>query len=268
METHHIPIIASSDTKNGATAVSTGGDAFTTEFKSPIVGPKDAVSCYITLMKASIQNSALNITTANNVLNLERKATATIEIKLDPGLYSLGLLNAAVNRILMNAGLANNAVVISGDVATQKVVFTLSTDLALQMIATSPYALLGCAVDSRFPATAATFATATTSYLAPNVAKLNSITSFLVHTDLVRQGVNLYNYTNILDQVLINVSPNRTIAYNPTQPIEIPADHLIGTQIERARFWLTNQDNGLVDLNGEKWSCLVRLTYVHPVRTK
>jgi hypothetical protein len=104
-----------------------------------------------------------------------------------------------------------------------------------------------------------------TTVLAPNVAQFNQVNSFLIHSDLVKNGVQLnQGYSQILGRVLIDKAPGSQLLSTPFSPPRIAADDLAGQQKSRIRLWLTDDQDRLVDTNSEKWTCRILITYQAP----
>jgi hypothetical protein len=100
--------------------------------------------------------------------------------------------------------------------------------------------------------------------LSDNVAALNQIDYFLIHSDLVSRGVRINNtYNQTIAQVLITATPGSQIVSTPFNPPHSQAPELIGAKRSRISFWLTDQSNNLVNTNNENWSARLVVRYSH-----
>ncbi|MCK5015605.1 MAG: hypothetical protein KAS32_00920, partial [Candidatus Peribacteraceae bacterium] len=181
------------------------------------------------------------------------------------GLYDLSGLQQAVESALVTAGCASGQFTFLADNATQKVVirlnaFPVTVDFT---VADTFHVILGfLATDILGPT-----AVAQTDFTATNVAAFNTIDYFLIHSDIVPQGIRTNNsYNQTISQVLIDTTPGSQIVSRPFNPPKTEAQNLIGALRRRMKFWLTIQDGvSLVDTNGESWSARVIISYTHNI---
>lgn len=270
-----IPIIASSDTTAGAINVSSDGSQFTIQLDDPIQIPSDAKNITISQESATVWWTVPNILDSgsgqNNLFKVVDDGTDstvafTHNVVIAQGLYDLTALNASILTQLANNGAPTSPALINmtADNATQKVIITTNyTGLTIDLtIANSIRDIIGFNSGTIGPT--ATKPIATT---ADNVAGFGTVNFFLTHSDIVQFGVRTNNtYTNVLDQVLIDVLPGSQIVSTPFRPPVINEPSLAGAIRNRIRFWLTDDSNGSVDTNSETWS--VRLAIKYSVFTK
>ena len=99
------------------------------------------------------------------------------------------------------------------------------------------------------------------THTAPNPAKFNSYNSFVLHSDLVSEGIQINNtYDNIISQIQItaNVGEIENYRANDKDVFSI-VNNLIGPQNQRyrARFWLTSELGIPLNTNGEDYDFVI-----------
>jgi hypothetical protein len=254
-----LPMIFSS---SGANYVSEQGSTFDIQFREALIVPREAQNITLEAVQSSIWWSIANIEKDVNDSLILSISGVDYDIKLESGLYDLTTLDAAINRAIVNAtGQTTTYVNIVDDEATNKVILSFaSANLEIDFTgANSMYEILGFE-QNVYPLGGAT--TQPINILAPNVAKFNSIDYFVIHTDLITTGIPFNGIFNqSLSQVLIDAEPGSQIITRPYNPIKCDANNLAGSVRNSARFWLTDQNNNLVNTNTEMWSVLVVLKY-------
>jgi hypothetical protein len=191
-------------------------------------------------------------------------------LTIDEGLYDLSGLNQALLRELENAGAqikdSNDnplpLLTLSPDDATQKVEIrfnysTVSIDFSQQNTCRE---ILG--FDS---AVYGPYATVPYNLVAPNVAALNQVNYFLIHSDLTNKGIRFNNnYNQTISQVLIDVAPGSQIISKPFNPAKINAPELTGATRTNLRFWITDDKNRRINTNNEYWTARIVIHYLKP----
>jgi pectin methylesterase-like acyl-CoA thioesterase len=104
------------------------------------------------------------------------------------------------------------------------------------------------------------------SLVAPNPAKFNSYNSFVLHSDLVSEGIQINNtYDNIISQIQItaNVGEIENFRANDKNVFSI-VNNLIGSQNQRyrARFSLTSELGIPLDTKGENYDFVILLSWL------
>ena len=253
-----IPLILSSSTASGAYNVSSGNDKFDTRIESDVIIPSNAKQITVEVQSASIWYTPYNISAelANNKLYLDVSGDAVYTITLDDGLYELSSLAHAVDVSLVNQGLATGLVTFTADLATQRIVINYSVaGLRFDFTrANTCRTILGFA-NAVVPVA---YTTAVTSVYGTSTAQFNSVDHFLIHSDIVSGGITINGvYSNVIARVLINARPGNLIAYQPVEPTRVPASNLAGTNITRIHSYISDQDGGSLDFNGENWDVMV-----------
>lgn len=263
MQDKNIPLFVSADPALGAINTTPGNDRFSVQFKRTIEIPQTASNITLELHSAEIWWSVLNIQLGiNDAFRLEVDGDAVYDVVVEPGLYNVSALNSAINNALINEGLASALITLTGDTSTGKILLSFSVlGLQVEWIPTSMFALLGFTSGQLVPDP--TFTTGPFSELAPNIASFSDISSFIVHTSLVQGGIPLGDTASqAIANVQINVPPGSLINFAPNNLIQLNVNHLRGTMINEASFWVTDQLNRTLDFNGEYFSLLVVIRYM------
>ena len=263
---YQIPLIASSDPNNGASQISQNGSRFSVVFTRPLIVPKQAKYCWLT-----VENSTVVFNTPNILVDVNDKMLVTFDdgilmisynITIPKGLYDLDHLNAAIQQQLSNAGAASDAITLIPDTATQKVVIKFRQFYQVDFtISQSFREILG--FNSRL--VPAVHATIDNQYEnGDNVAKFNSVLYYLIHSDLCSgHGIRINNvYNDTIQQVPIDVAAGSQISYEPQNLQKIPCPNLIGQSLRELHFWLTDDKNNFVDTLDEVWSCRLNIHYL------
>ena len=261
MTIYSIPMILSSDERNGARNKSVDGSTFTIELDRPIIVPKEAHYCYIEVQSAQIWN-----TTPNIITGINDQITITINndsrtLTLDQGLYSLRALNDELQRQLETLGsIFTSAIQLSSDTATSKVIIEYDNiDVEVDFTPErSIRDILGFESQVYSPQFGEGL-----FIKAPNIATFNSVDYYLIHTDLVNYGIrNNTDYDQTVAEVYIDVPVGSQILYRPFNMPKIAGMELIGSRRNRINCWLTDDFNRRVDTNGENWSFQITINYV------
>ena len=98
---------------------------------------------------------------------------------------------------------------------------------------------------------------------APNTARFNSLTAYLIHGDIVQNGIrfnNSYNQT-LTDVVIGDANTFEQINSTPFNPPRVSADELKGIKRNNLAFWITDQDNNRINMAGEYWNFRMVIRY-------
>ena len=265
-----IPLLLNS--KNGDN-LSPDGSSFLVKLEVPIRVPRRAKSCWIEVISAEVPNTVPNVYTGSNdtmVLTLTIDATTYVEpIVFPQGTYDLDTINDEINRQLRQiqqridpGAKYENMIQITANEATQYAILEFDTTTTPGVTLTfdvpnSIGSLLGLSGTYSVPAQTKV------EYSATEYARINSTEFFLVHCDLVQRGIRFNNdFSQIVAQVLIDVSPGSMIMHRPYNIPKIPANKLIGANESVIRVWLTNQDNVLVNTSGEFYTVALNINYI------
>lgn len=266
-----ISLIVSSNPNNGALRRNANGSYFEVELEEGIYIPKDAENVNISVEEATVWWVIPNIITGTNDKMyitgqpLGGGVPQQFVITIPQGLYDLSGLNQAILRELENAGAETNPsplINLEPDEATQKVEIKFNyNDVEIDFTqADTPRAILGFNSQVLGP-----YATAPISILADNVATFNQVDSLLLHSDIVSRGILLNNrYYQIIGDVQIDTTPGSQIISKPFHPARVNATELKGQLLRHMRFWITDQQNRDINMNGEYWSLRLVIHYLRP----
>ena len=265
----------------GAQNKDKSGSRFQVKLDRSIEIPNNAVDVSIEVTSANIWFTTPNIDPVyqNNVLYVDytdpNGASATFPLTIPKGLYSVTSLNQTIEHLMCAIqipGTANyfdcNSVVLSADTATQKVKVQLGAYLSI-LVSPDPtrpnniaptlgwYDPTGANVADIGPP-----AYNGQIFTAPSVARLNKINSYLLHGDIVKNGIQVNNtQANILTEIQLNVSAGKLLTYRPYLPYKLDGSHLKYGSRDLLTFWLTNELNEYIDMNEEDYSFSVTITY-------
>lgn len=275
---NEISMIVNSNPADGAANLSSDGSLFQVNLEDGgIQIPKDALNVNVSVETASIWFSTpniINVDSKDGILKKNNKfyivgpnlsnASTSFIITLDDGLYDIALLNDTVKRLLIVAGAqvtAGPLVLFSADAATGRI-FTTFNYAATTIDFTQPDTfreILGYASALITPAGGYT---APKNVDATLVANFNTLNSYLIHSDIVANGIRFNNtYVQAITEVLIDVSPYEQINSTPFNPARSQANELRGIHRNNITFWLTDQDNRRINTNGEYWSLRMVIRY-------
>jgi hypothetical protein len=273
----------SSDEKIGALNKELQGSSFEVKLKSPIKIPPGAVDATIECMAANVWNNSPNIaveyennhfywdyaytTTSNFVITSN---FASYDFLIPDGLYGVNTLNAEIQRQLkaedipgQNAGtkFAETSIVLSANEASQRVVISMAEHIGF-ITDTDTY-VNNVAVTMGFTTGASFIPTHEGhSFIADNVAQFNRINSYLLHGNLIQEGISINNsYDSILAEIQISVKPGSLIAYRPFIPYRVSAKHLKYGGEDLLRWRLTDDLNRPVNMFGENWTFTIVVRY-------
>ncbi len=270
-----IPLIASSNPANGASQISQNGSRFSVVFTRPIIVPKKAKYCWLTVEQSNIVFNTPNISEAlgNNKILVEFDDTVTPTsnlITIPDGLWDLDHLNQNLQQQLSNLGELTDAITLLPDTATQTVIIKYRQFYQVDFdIPNSVREVLG--FDARISPVGGFSPTDNFYESGDTTAKFNSLLFYLVHSDLVSgHGLRINgNFLDILQQVPIkDVSAGSLIAYEPQNLQKIPCPNLINQSLRELHFWLTDDQNQFVDTLGEFWSVRLNIHYLEDIENK
>jgi hypothetical protein len=264
---YHLPFIFSSSAASGATNINAGGNRYEILLERPLVIPRHAVNVFLTTDAASvwwnIYNIVFNVNDQIDVEYFDGFITVNVTLTLEPGLYDLDHLTSEVGRELLAAGLPQDLFIYTPDQASNKTVIQFNysgVQLDMRSTVTRNYAQLIGFDERLVPLAGQT--TGVQFERSDSIAALNSVDHFLIHSDLVSRGLRVNDqYQNVISQVLIDQPPGSQILSRPFNPPQIPCQELAGESRKSISVFITDQDNGELDLNGEIFTCRVVIHY-------
>ena len=278
---NEMSMIVNSNPADGAANGSVDGSLFQVNLEDGgIRVPRDAVNVSVSVESASVWFSTPNIISAdsldgrlkkNNVLYINALNTSSVAtnyvVALEDGLYDLTALNEKIFNTLKNTTIkytTNSPIVFDADSATGKI-FAIFNEpsVTINFVPADTFRdILGFA-SGTITSPAGSSPTTPKTVDAPNVARFNTLTSYLIHSDIVQNGIRFNNsYNQTLTDVLIgDTAPYEQINSTPFNPPRINANELRGIGRNNITFWLTDQDNNRINTNGEYWSFRMVIRY-------
>ncbi len=261
MNIYELPIIASSSISSGASNVQLNGSSFEILLQQPIIMPHNLGNCTVQVDEATVWWTIPNISASlgNNKFYFDHLANPQV-ITLPDGLYSVTDLNIAIDRELVSTYGISGLVTFSADNATQKVEILINQ--AGSQIDFNPSDTFRDIVGFNAQDIPTVVSIGSYAQLGDNVAAFNTIEYFLLHSDIVGQGVRVNDaYNQTIAQILIDVPPGSQIVSREYNPPKSEALQLAGQTIDRIKFWLTDHDNVEVDTHGEVFGCRMIIKY-------
>jgi hypothetical protein len=254
---HSMGMMFSSNPVNGAINVRKDGSEYDVSLDTPISLPLNCVAPTLEVLGASVWYTQPNISISigNNVFYYIVGGVPG-NFTIADGLYSISALNSLISIEMVAAGYNSDQIVLSGDNATQKSVFTfpyINTQVSF-VASDSPYELIG------FTQRLVPLAPSTAGQVesGDSQANFNSLNSYLIHSTAVDWGIPINNIgQNIVAKVPILASPGLQINWEPQNPIRMPVDRLKGMKLTSFVNSITNQDNEQLDMLGERWDFTV-----------
>lgn len=264
-----IPIIVSSDFKNGAFNISPDGSSFEVLLEEPINIPANARNVTLSTVSSNIWWTIPNVITGqNDKLYISGPDTLDVVqsyvITIPQGLYDSVGLNSSIKLQLETAGAKispSHLITLSADVYSQKTLIRFNYNtVSIDFTQNDTFRdIIGFNSSVLGP-----YASPITVF-ADNVASYNQVNYFLIHSDLTNKGIRFNrSYNQIISQVLIDVSPGSQIVNTPFNPSKINVNELIGTSRSRIRMWLTDDENRPVNTNSEVWGVHMVIKYRIP----
>lgn len=278
---NEISMILNSNPDDGASNLSIDGSFFQVNLEDGgIQIPSDSINVTISVESASVWFSTPNIISTdsldgrlkkNNVLYISAPIVGggigTFSLDISQGLYDLTALNEEITRQIKTTNIivnTNPPIVFDADTATGKIFAIFNEpDVTINFnpIDTFREVLGFNAGIIQSPPGASQSNPLTID--APNTARFNSLTSYLIHSDIVQNGIrfnNSYNQT-LTDVIIGDTAPFEQINSTPFNPPKVNADELRGISRNNISFWITDQDNNRINMAGEYWSFRMVIRY-------
>lgn len=235
------------------------GNIATSLFTNPYRIPNNARKCSIHLRDLSVVNFFQNITSAkgNNIIYftndiaLPQKYTIT----LPDGAYSDVDVNNQVKNWLVTNGFTDDTVRVLGDTALQKIVIEIKNGFGIR-IPSGIHTILGYTSGYTFFNNSGNNA----FYVAQNKAEFNTVLSLIVDCSLVSSNFFNGQQTNALANVPINASIGSLIVYNPSNPLKLQANDLIGSTINNLTIKILDQQRRDITIL-ENWNATITIDY-------
>jgi hypothetical protein len=280
-----ISMILNSNPIDGASNLSRDGSFFQVNLEDGgIQIPGDAINVNVSVESASVWFSTPNILSANsidgrlkknNVLYINAPLVSgnpgNVVIEVEQGLYDLTALNDEIFKlikldgtILLNGTTPKSPIVFDADAATGKIFCIFNEpNITIDFVPNDTFRDVLGFNSGTITSPPNASQSNPLSVDAPNTARFNSLTSYLIHSDIVQNGIRFNNsYNQTLTDVLIgDASTFEQINSTPFNPPRVDADELRGIHRNNIAFWITDQDNNRIDMAGEYWSFRMVIRY-------
>lgn len=262
---YKLPFIFSSSPDAGAKNISADGSGFEVLLDRPIIIPRDAINCFITVQNSTAWWNVFNIKEGiNDQIDVEYTnlvpITLNFTITVEAGLYDMTHLTEEIGRELLANGVPQDLFTLIPDQATQKSVIQFNYPLT-QVDFNIPRnfaEILG--FNERLVPLLVT--SGVQFEKSDNIANFNTIDYLLIHSDLVSRGIMINDkYQNVISQLLIDVSPGSQITDSPFNPPNTPTPELVGEKRKNISFWITDQNNVRINTQGELFSVRLIIHY-------
>ena len=103
-------------------------------------------------------------------------------------------------------------------------------------------------------------------YVSPNIPQVNSVNFYLIQCDLVDRGIRFNNtYSQIIETILIDVSPGEQILTKPYHPPTCMIEHIAGNPITNVRVSLLNDSLRNANTGGENYYVRLSLKWYEQI---
>lgn len=244
---------------SGSENVSTNGASFEVNW-SPGLSIKGAKRANLKTKVVTIWYNTPNILSGVNDTLYINDGTLDYELVFDQGLYDFTSFKSELALLLVAEGLPSDQITLLSSDATQKVIirFNYATTTIDFTQNDTMRDILG--FDSGLVTT-----TIGLSVKADNIAAFNTLEYYLIHCNLVRDGMTVNGKkSSVICRIPIpkGTSVGSQIVYEPISPTSITENSLTRRTITSAKFWLTDQDDNQVETGGEIWSVTISIEYL------
>ena len=250
------------------------GSRFTVKLNREISVPRSALDVTIECTTANIWWTQPNVSPAYKNDKMYFKYYGTlITLQIPKGLYHAEELNETVRRLFSqitipsidnataDAKFPEDTIAIRGNPSTQKIEIKMIKDLWFL-------------VDAELENNIADFLGFSSDqnidpgefdghmYTADSPAHINQINAYLLHGDIVKSGIQINNNAaNIITEIQLTSEPGEQIHYRPYNPHKIDGNHLKQGTVDKVTFWITDERNRVIDMNGEDFSFTLTIKY-------
>lgn len=268
-------IILSSRT---ADQVSVDGSSASVSLDYPIMVPKEAQACYLSMPEASIWYNWPNLKTPYTLRIGHSRTSPTPDlveyiVHFPPGLYDLDSINELIDRefLIANLPTAVGTIRFVWDVAVSRVTCLTTSwfgasgnerysfvegeeipyDSILIRLGFAPNELTQALVPFK-------------AVTASGRADLNEVNSILVHCSLAGGGIPVNSeQDSVIGIIPITSPPGTIINYNPNHLNHVLVNDLIGNTSSFIRFWITSETGASLDTKGEGFIIYLKLQWYY-----
>jgi hypothetical protein len=254
-----ISLFVSSDPESGSKNLSQTGHSFSVDM-NPSLDIKQRYTPYLRLLKASVWWSIPNINQIlynNNRLVISNDGVNNLTLDLPNGLYDITALQTAVSDFLANNAIDRNTILINGIEATGQIGITIgnpSMRILWNLSTIAPFLGWSQLSPNSGPGIAGF------TYTSPEVANFNSLESILVHCSICSGGyTSRRGNSDIIGIINPNVRAGSLISYEPYNTFKVSVN---SRHISNITFFLTDQNNNVIDTGGEYFSIFCELILI------
>lgn len=265
MVLHSYSILASSDPDNGAYFTSSLTNEFIINCSVyPISIPASAKAARLKVTQASIPYVSPNIVAnVNDTFTFFYPTLVDqVDIIIPQGLYGLSDLASVIQLGLSNLALPTNLFTFYGDQSTQHLYITTNQPLQLDFtVAKNIASILGF---NKIKYPLASLSTAGQIFYSPNAAGFDTLTSYLLSSDIVSVGIpvnGVISSTIIASIPISNVSVGGRLVYDPQNAQHVNCSELIGSKKTSLRFSLLDNRGKNIDMLNQYWSAIITIEY-------
>ena len=191
-------------------------------------------------------------------------------LELPDGLYSVNDLNTSLKRLIGYKRIpgtltrfSTNSITISANPSTQHIVIEMDPGFILgtmQFENNICHTLGITKLDN--DSTGVQYTHDNDYWEADSTAGLTPINSFLLHSDLIENGLRVNNgVANILTEIQLSGPPGSFLTYRPYLPYRLDGNHLKFSNRDTVKFYLTDDQNRPIDMFGEAYSFSIVVRY-------
>lgn len=245
---------------------SADGSEFTVVFQPALTIPANSQNVTVALVQGTFWWTIPNFLTCTiQLFFYTLLGEVTTVVNVPKGLYNYKQINVLIANAAQDIGFARDSVVFVENGATSSIDLTFSVPAGLVFPAGSCNKQFGYDADVRYQFISTVDATYRSQFVrAPRTANFDAIQYLTVGTSLVSGGFRLNGgiFKNVIANIVINAVPGYQITNTPSLPLEVPTAVLSDPAgLDRASFFLMDQDGFSVDTNGEAWTLLLRIRY-------
>ena len=265
-KTRYEDFLMSSNAQLGAINKNSLGSQFSINFDVPYLYESKAKSITMEVLEVECFFNQPNISVAINNYRVEvtgqnnLNVLITAVISIPDGLYDPATLNNALQTELINAGIATDQIVFTGNQATNKIDITLNSAGAEINFNNVNYH--GMADLLGFPYQTFTAVLAGEVFSSTLDPTFNKLQYFLITSNITSNGTTFNGKaSSIISRVLITGSANFQLINEPQHPYSHDLTYMKGRTIRSLTFELRDDLLQLVETRGENWSLRYRLVY-------
>jgi len=241
------------------------GSIFTVNFRPALTLPRNARNVTVAFVQGTVWWTIPNF--QNCIIQLYVQDVKTgevnIPITIPKGIYNYKQINVLLSNAFQDRAYDRDTIQFVENGATSTIDIAFKTPGAVLFPRGSCEKQFGYDPDVRYEYTGGDVASSK-FVRAPYTANFDTIQFLTVGTSLVEGGFRLNSgtYRSVIANITINAAPGYQITSEPANPLELSTRVFDSPDgLDRATFYLMDQDGNQVDTNGEAWTLLLRIRY-------